>query len=110
MKLEATTTSNGRPSAASAAGLHGDLGAALANLERWPDAVGHLAASVVLGVDEPDEQWAAACSQLIDTLVECGDHERAEAVRVWALALAQDDKARAWLEDDEDEDAAEESR
>ena len=83
-----------------AAGLHGDLGAALANLVRWPSAGAHLAAVVVLGVDEPDEQWAAACSQLIDTLVECGDQERAEAIRVWALAAAQDDKARAWLEDD----------
>jgi hypothetical protein len=92
----------------SAAGLHGDLGAALANLERWPSAIAHLAAAVVLGVDEPDEQWAAACSQLIDTLNECGDAERAEAVRVWALASAQDDKARAWLEDDESEDEEEE--
>ena len=92
----------------SAAGLHGDLGAALANLERWPSAIAHLAAAVVLGVDEPDEQWGAACSQLIDTLNECGDQERAEAVRVWALASAQDDKARAWLEDDESEDEEEE--
>jgi tetratricopeptide (TPR) repeat protein len=87
-----------------AGGIHGDLGAALANLERWPDAVAHLAASVVLGVDQPDEQWAAACSQLIDTLSECGDAERAEAVRSWALTLASDAKARAWLEEDEDED------
>ena len=89
----------------SAAGLHGDLGAALANLERWPSAVAHLAASVILGVDEPDEQWAAACSQLIDTLVECGDPERAEAIRVWALSVVQDDKARPWLAEDDEEDA-----
>lgn len=85
----------------SSSGLHGDLGAAFANLERWPEAVAHLAAAVVLGTDEPDEQWAAACSQLIDTLVECGDQERAEAVRTWALTMVQDEKARAWLEEDD---------
>ena len=93
-----------------AAGLHGDVGAALANLERWPDAVAHLAAAVVLGVDQPDEQWAAACSQLIDTLIECDDDERAEAVRAWALTLAGDAKARAWLEDNaEDADSKEDA-
>jgi hypothetical protein len=83
----------------SAAGLHGDIGAALATLRQWPNAVGHLAAAVLLGVDEPDEQWAAAASQLIDTLNECGDDDRAEAVRTWALSIARDEKARAWLED-----------
>jgi tetratricopeptide (TPR) repeat protein len=93
---------------ASSAGLHGDLGAALANLERWPTAVAHLAAAVVLGVDEPDEQWAAACSQLVDTLIESGDQERAEAIRAWALAAAQDDKTRAWLEDEDADDDDEE--
>ena len=93
-----------------AGGLHGDVGAALANLERWPDAVAHLAAAVVLGVDQPDEQWAAACSQLIDTLSECGDVERAEAVRAWALTLASDEKARAWLEDGAESSADEDAK
>lgn len=86
----------------SAAGLHGDIGAALATLRRWPNAVAHLAAAVLLGVDDPDEQWAAAASQLVDTLNECGDGDRAEAIRTWAISIARDEKARAWLEDDED--------
>ena len=88
-----------------ASGLHGDLGAAYANLEKWPDAVAHLGAAVLLGVDEPDEQWAMAASQLVDALLECGDAERAESVRRWALACCADDKARAWLEEDEKDNA-----
>src|SRR5579864_4709575 len=85
-----------------ATGLHGDLGAAYANLSKWPDAVAHLATAVLLGVDEPDEQWAMAASQLVDALCECGDGERAEAVRVWALSQCADDKGRSWLEADPD--------
>ena len=83
----------------SAAGVHADLGVAHANMERWADAIAHLSAAVLLGVDEPDEQWAVAASQLIDALNECGDPERAEEVRLWALSRATDLKARAWLQD-----------
>ena len=92
-----------------AANLHADLGAAYANLERWPLALAHIAASVLLGVDEPDEHWAMTASQLVDLLSECGDSERAEAVRRWALEQVDDEKARAWLEEGEatDEQGAE---
>jgi len=83
----------------SAVGLHADLGVAHANLGRWPDAVAHLSAAVLMGMDDADEQWAVAASQLVDALVECGDPERAEEVRLWALSRATDHKARAWLQD-----------
>lgn len=83
----------------SASGLHADLGVAHANMARWADAVSHLSAAVVLGVDDPDEQWAVAASQLVDALKECGDAERAEEVRIWALSRAADQRARAWLQD-----------
>lgn len=85
-----------------ASGLHADLGAAYANLEKWPGAVAHLATAVLLGVGEPDEQWAMAASQLVDALLECGDDERAETVRQWALGMCPDDKSRTWLEEDEE--------
>ncbi len=87
-------------------GLHADLGAAYANLSKWSPAVAHLSAAVLLGVDEPDERWAMTVSQLIDALVECGEEERAQAVRGWALTHIKDDQARAWLEED---DSAEEA-
>jgi hypothetical protein len=83
-----------------AGGLHADLGAAYANLAKWPDAVAHLSTAVLLGVDDPDEQWAMAASQLCDALRECGDDERAEAVRGWAIGVCADEKGRAWLEED----------
>lgn len=83
-----------------APGLHADIGAAYANLEQWPAAIAHLATAVLLNVDEPDEQWAMAASQLVDALRECGDENRAETVRLWALAQCADDKSRAWLEED----------
>lgn len=83
----------------SAIGLHADLGVAHANMARWADAIAHLSAAVLLGVDEPDEQWAVAASQLVDALSECGDPERAEEVRMWALSRATDQKARAWLQE-----------
>jgi len=86
-----------------AAGLHADLGAAYANLLKWPDAIAHLASAVLLGVDEPDEQWAMAVSQLIDAMLECEDNDRAEAIRSWALERCADDKARAWLEENDEE-------
>ncbi len=92
-----------------ASGLHADIGAAYANLEKWPEAIAHLAAVVLLTVDEPDEQWAMAASQMVDALFECGDEERAEFVRRWALGLCADDSARSWLEA-EKEDAEEEWR
>jgi hypothetical protein len=85
-----------------AGGLHADLGAAYANLAKWPESVAHLSTAVLLGLDEPDEQWAMAASQLVDALLECGDGDRAEIVRQWALTRCADDKARSWLEDDED--------
>ena len=66
-------------------------------------AVSHLCAAVLLGVDDPDERWAMTASQLVDALVECGDEERANAVREWALSLVKDDAARQWLEDDDEE-------
>jgi hypothetical protein len=87
-----------------ATGLHADLGAAYANLEKWPMAVAHLATAVLFGIDEPDEQWAMAASQLVDALFECGDEERAESVRQWALGLCADEKSRSWLEDETQED------
>jgi hypothetical protein len=87
-----------------AAGLHSDLAAAYANLDRWPLSVSHFAAAVLLGIDDPDEQWAIAASQFIDALNECGDTERAEAVRAWALSACADDKGRAWLTEDDDDD------
>ena len=87
----------------SAPGLHADIGAAYANLEKWPEAIAHLATVVLLNVDEPDEQWAMAASQLVDALFECGDDERAEFVRRWALGLCTDDASRSWLEDKEEE-------
>src|SRR5579864_8386288 len=85
-----------------APGLHADLGAAYANLSKWPSAVAHLSAAALLGVDDPDERWAMTVSQLVDALVECGEGERADAVRRWALTRANDDAARAWLEEDEE--------
>ncbi|MDQ6780822.1 MAG: hypothetical protein M3Z37_06690 [Candidatus Eremiobacteraeota bacterium] len=90
------------------AGLHADLGAAYANLSKWSPSVAHLAAAVLLGVDEPDERWAMTASQLVDALVECGEEERAQAVRQWARGHIKDDQARAWLDED-DEDAGESS-
>jgi hypothetical protein len=62
---------------------------------------------VLLGIDEPDEQWAIAASQFIDALNECGDVERAAAVRAWAISACADEKGRAWLteEDTDDRDA-----
>ena len=92
-----------------ASGLHADLGAAYANLEQWPGAVAHLATAVLLGVDEPDEQWAMTASQLIDCIAECGDEERAEALRLWALGHCSDASARSWLEQspEEEEDVKE---
>jgi hypothetical protein len=90
-----------------APGLHGDLGAAYANLEKWPDAVSHFSTAVLLGVDEPDDQWAMVASQLVDALSECGDEDRAETVRRWAAALCIDDKARAWLEDEREHEPGE---
>jgi len=89
-----------------AAGLHADIGAAYANIEKWPSAIAHLAAAVLINVDEPDEHWAMAASQLVDTLSECGDEDRAEAVRRWALERCGDDKSRAWLADEAPEDAS----
>lgn len=87
-----------------AAGLHADLGAAYAVLDKWPGAVAHLAAAVLLGTGDPDEQWAMTASQLVDALSECGDADSAEEVRQFALGLCRDDKSRAWLEvDAEDE-------
>ncbi len=86
-----------------AAGLHADLGAAYANLSQWSQAVSHLCAAVLLGVDDADERWAMTASQLVDALVECGDEERANAVREWAMSLVKDEAARQWLEDDEDD-------
>lgn len=88
-----------------AAGLHADLGAAHANLSKWSAAISHLCAAVLLGIDEPDERWAMTASQLVDALVECGEDERAAAVREWALSHVKDDAGRQWLEDDEDESA-----
>lgn len=87
-----------------APGLHADLGAAYANLEKWPTAIAHLATAVLFGVSEPDEQWAMAASQLVDALFECGDDERAEAVRGWALGHCADDKSRSWLEDEAEDE------
>jgi hypothetical protein len=87
-----------------AAGLHADIGAAYANLVKWPDAVAHLATAVLLGLDEPDEQWAMAASQLVDALLECGDGERAEVVRLWALERCADDKAKTWLEEEAEDE------
>jgi tetratricopeptide (TPR) repeat protein len=92
-----------------AAGLHADLGAAYANLGRWASAVSHLSAAVVLGADDPDERWAMTASQLVDALGECGEEERASAVREWAKSQVKDDGARQWLEDDEDDDTDSES-
>ncbi len=86
-----------------AAGLHADLGAAYANLGKWSSAIAHLCAALVLGSDDPDERWAMTASQLVDALVECGEGERAHAIRQWALAQVRDDEARAWLEDDEED-------
>jgi hypothetical protein len=86
-----------------AAGLHSDLAAAYANLDRWPQSVSHFAAAVLLGIDDPDEQWAIAASQFIDALNECGDTERAAAVRTWALAACADEKGRAWLTEEDDD-------
>lgn len=86
------------------AGLHADLGAAYANLSQWSMALAHLSAAVVLAADEPDERWAMTASQLVDMLVECGEEERATAVRAWAMSQVKDAQARAWLEEDEDED------
>ncbi|MBV8340472.1 MAG: hypothetical protein JO343_11035 [Candidatus Eremiobacteraeota bacterium] len=87
-----------------APGLHADLGAAYANLGRWADAISHLAAAVVLGADDADERWAMTASQLVDALTECGDQERAEAVRTWARGQVRDEAAGQWLEDDDDDD------
>jgi hypothetical protein len=89
-----------------APGLHADLGAAYAVLEKWPDAVAHLATAVLLGADEPDEQWAMTASQLVDALLECGDDARAEALRLFALKSCTDDKARSWLEEDAEDDGS----
>jgi hypothetical protein len=89
-----------------APGLHADIGAAYANLEKWPAAIAHLATAVLFGIDEPDEQWAMAASQLVDALFECGDEERAEAVRTWALGMCADDKSRSWLEENAEEEDA----
>ncbi|HYK52943.1 MAG TPA: hypothetical protein VEV38_05385 [Candidatus Eremiobacteraceae bacterium] len=88
------------------AGLHADIGAAYANIEKWPAAIAHLAAAVLINVDEPDEHWAMAASQLVDALLECGDEERAHVVRRWALERCTDDKSRSWLADSEPDDAA----
>ncbi len=85
------------------AGLHADLGAAYANLGRWSSAVAHLCAAVVLGSDDADERWAMTASQLVDALVECGEEDRARAVREWAKSQVKDDAARQWLEDDQDD-------
>jgi hypothetical protein len=68
--------------------------------------VAHLATAVLLGVDEPDEQWAMAASQLVDALLECGDDERGEAVRKWALGMCTDGPSRSWLEEDVEDDGA----
>jgi len=87
-------------------GLHADLGAAYANLSKWPAAVAHLSAATLLAVDDADERWAMTVSQLVDALVECGEEDRADAVRRWALTRVGDDQARAWLEDDENDDDA----
>jgi hypothetical protein len=87
-----------------AAGLHADLGAALANLERWPSSIAHLCAAVLFGIDDPDEQWAMGVSHLIDCLRECGDDERAESIRQWAFERCTDDKARSWLEQPTEEE------
>jgi hypothetical protein len=89
-----------------APGLHADVGAAYANLERWPSAVAHLATAVLLGVDEPDEQWAMSASQLVDALLECGDDVRGEAVRRWALDMCTDAPSRSWLEEDVEDEGA----
>ncbi len=86
------------------AGLHADLGAAYANLSQWAAAVSHLCAAVLLGADDPDERWAMTASQLVDALVECGEEERANAVREWALSHVKDEAARQWLEEDDESD------
>ena len=86
-------------------GLHADLGAAHANLERWHAAVAHLSAAVILGVDDPDERWAMTASQLVDALEESGDEDRARAVREWALSQARDEAARQWLEEGDEAEA-----
>jgi uncharacterized protein HemY len=88
-----------------AAGLHADLGAAYANLGRWSQALSHLCAAVLLGIDDADERWAMTASQLVDALAECGEGERAQAVREWALSHVRDDAARQWLEDEESEES-----
>jgi tetratricopeptide (TPR) repeat protein len=88
-----------------AAGLHADLGAAHANLGQWSQAISHLCAAVLLGVDDADERWAMTASQLVDALCECGEEERATAVREWALAHVKDDAARQWLEDEDSEES-----
>jgi hypothetical protein len=90
---------NGLEQYPTAAGLHADLGAAYANLEKWPDTVAHLACAVLLGIDEADEHWAMEVSQLIDAMRECGDEEAAQSLRSFALERCDDEKARAWLED-----------
>lgn len=87
--------------------LYADLGAAYANLNRWAPAIAHLCAAVLLSVDEPDERWAMTASQLVDALVECGEEDRAAAIRSWALSHVKDEHARAWLEDDEGSDETE---
>lgn len=87
------------------AGLHADLGAAYATLGQWSASIAHLAAAAVLGADDPDERWAMTASQLVDALVECGEDERASAVREWAISQVKDDAARQWLEDDEENPA-----
>ena len=84
---------------AGAAALHADYGASQAALGRWSEAIAHLSAAALLGVNDPDEQWAVAVSQLIDTLAECGNADGAERLRAWALTQASDEKARAWLEE-----------
>jgi len=77
--------------------------AARAALAPWCELVD----AVLLGIDDPDEQWAIAASQFIDALNECGDAERAAAVRTWALAACADEKGRAWLiEEADDADAS----
>ncbi|GAC1461040.1 MAG: hypothetical protein PVSMB8_15750 [Vulcanimicrobiaceae bacterium] len=85
------------------AGLHADLGTAYAKLDRWPLAVAHLAATFMLGIDESDEQRAVLASQLLDVLEECGDDDRAETVRRFALSLINDEKSRELLEGRDDE-------
>ncbi|MFI5389513.1 MAG: hypothetical protein ACHQY2_07305, partial [Candidatus Eremiobacterales bacterium] len=50
--------------------------------------------------------WAMAASQLVDALLECGDEERAQVVRRWALERCTDDKSKSWLADSEPDDAA----